>query len=81
MENWQIALINETRRRQDQIAEADMHRLAQQVVAQKPGWHRIYQNLLLQLADLLIEAGTRLHCRYTELAAPSTHGTEISPCS
>jgi hypothetical protein len=81
MENWQIAMINETRRRQDQIAEADMYRLSQQAETKKPGWKRIYQNLLLQLADLLIEVGTRLQCRYTELSTHSVPGTEISPCS
>jgi hypothetical protein len=60
MDNWYFAFINETRRRQEQIAEADRYRLAQQGLSHKPGLWRIFQNFLLKLAHLRKKADTRL---------------------
>ena len=81
MENWQIALINETRRRQDQIVEAEMDRIIKQVNGRQPVWQRAYQKLVLLLADLLIGAGTRLQGRYIHLAAHPAAGAEANPCT
>ena len=73
MEDWHIALINETRRRQEQIAEADMYRLINQGVSQKPGKWRIFQNFLLKLVHLLNKADTRLQDQPP--AAPTRPGS------
>ncbi len=81
MENWQIALINETRRRQEQIAEAEINRMVRLANGQQPAWRRAYQAILLLLAALMIETGTRLQSRYARLATHSPAGAETSPCS
>jgi hypothetical protein len=81
MENWKIALINETRRRQEQIGEAEKYRLIRLAAQQRPRQRRIYQKLLLGFAQLLIEIGTRLQCRVAELTVSPAPGAEASPCS
>lgn len=81
MENWQIAFINETRRRQEQIAEAEIDRMLKEANGKESGWQKAYQTMLLVLAGWLIEAGTRLQRRYTQLAASPVAGAEASPCS
>ena len=79
MENWQIALINETRRRQEQIAEAEINRMVRLANGQQPAWRRAYQAILLLLAALMIETGTRLQSRYARLAALPRPGQKPAP--
>ena len=81
MENWKIALINETRRRQEQIGEAEKYRLIRLAAQQQPRRERAYQKLLLILAQVLIDTGTRLQSRVTSLAAAPASGAEANPCS
>lgn len=81
MVNWHIALINETYRRQEQIAEAENDRMIKLAYGRQPAWRRVYQAMLLVLANMFIETGTRLQNRYSQLTTPSTVGAEASPCS
>lgn len=81
MVNWQIALITETQRRQEQIADAEIDRMIKLAYGRQSTLRRVYQAILLVLANTLIETGTRLQNRYTQLTTPSTVGAEASPCS
>lgn len=60
MENWRVALKNETRRRQEQIAEADMHRLSLEVPDQPGPLKRAFKAMLLKFANLMVRRGTWL---------------------
>lgn len=74
MENWRVALINETRRRQDQIAEADMHRLSLLVPDQPGPLKRAFCCLLTKFAKLMVRQGNRMRDRF-EYPGPDTEAT------
>jgi hypothetical protein len=70
LENWQIALVNETRRRQEEIAVADMHRLSNQIELPAPLWKRALNFILAKLGKLMVRTGSRLEGRVNDLASP-----------
>ncbi len=74
MENWRVALINETRRRQDQIAEADMHRLSLLIQDQPGPFKRAFCYLLTMFAKLMVRQGSRMRDRF-EHPTPETEAT------
>ncbi len=74
MENYRIALVNETRRRQEQIAEADMHRLSL-LVPKKPGLlKRAFCCLGVRIAKLMERQGNRIRERLED-PTPDTEAT------
>ena len=78
MENCRVALINETRRRQDQMAEADMHRLSL-VIQDQPGpLKRALCCLLTKFAKLLVRQGNRMRDRF-EHPTPDREATYSHP--
>ena len=79
MENWQIAYINETRRRQDEIAVADMHRLSNEIPLPPPVWKRALHFILVKFGNLMVKAGNRLDDRVTDLPTSANPGAKISP--
>jgi len=80
MENWRIALINETRRRQEQIAEAEIDRMIKEANGNESVWRKAYRTSLLWLAGLLIETGTRLQRRFAQMKVSPTTRVKINPC-